>query len=114
MIKQIKQQAWINRTATRAHWQAFKRRETHGCRDRMPIPHGAERSAVAKMRDDDSLLRLRRRDKLQAARDKFIRQTMKAKAPQTAFIAGARQCIGVVDEIMTAMKSGIKTANLRD
>ena len=74
----------------------------------------AKRRAIAQMRDDDASRGDDGIELAQPMRHIFVGEPMKPVATQAALEVVARQPVAVVHEIMAAMKSRIKTGNLRN
>src|ERR1700744_5910743 len=73
----------------------------------------AHRGAIAEMGDDHVLSRDLWRYRAQLSGDELVGEAMKAIATHALVVIGARQRVGVVDERMAAVESGVEARDLR-
>src|SRR5260370_16100465 len=91
VLKEIKNDAGIERAGARSHRKAVDGRKPHGAGKASPVVDGAHAGAVAEMGDDELAVYAVRRDLRQRRDDVFVRKTMKAVTAHTLFLERARQ-----------------------
>src|SRR5260370_20409837 len=87
----------MDRAATRAHHQAFRRGEAHRGGDASAIMHRAQTSSVAQVGDHDAAGCEQRSEITHTAADEFIGNPMKAISKNAFVLQGAGQRITARD-----------------
>ena len=113
VLKEIEDDAGIERARPRAHAQAIERGESKRAVDALPILHGAETGAASQVSDDHAPAGDLRRHLRQDRGDVLVRQAVEAVALHAgaADLAGQRHHFG--DRRLTAMKARVEAGDLR-
>ena len=113
LLKQIEDDAGIQRSRPGTHRQSVDRGQSHCARDAATLTDRAHAGAAPKMRHHQFAVGAFRGHVGQGRHDKLVRKTMKTIASYSPRAIGARQCERLGDGRLTVVKGGIETSNLR-